>query len=912
MVAKRVDVFFIATFIFIIYSQLLVKKPCFIQPDGISITLFTTDVYADIKESFTYGSLFVYRTKNSSFKFSRKSTLFLLLLVCGDIETCPGPEPVNLKNFIKKKGISLFHHNIRGLQTNFTQFEILLQTHNNIDVMSLSETHITESAYNDIDSLYKIDGYEFVKRNRVSGKGGGVAMYIKSNIHFKRRYDLENNDLESIWVEIFIKHSKSLLVSSYYRPPEGSDYLLTNFNDIFDSDINNVSMLNKEVIIMGDFNVNYLEHNKNKDFKSIFTLYGFKQLIKKATRITQTSQTLIDIIVSNQPSYISETAVFATSISDHDMVGCIRKINTARFFPRTITCRNYKSYLPDNLIKDLQNVDWKPLYNIRNVNEALTFFNKILVSLADKHAPPIKKKVRGKPCPWMNENLKHKMNKRDQLLRRARKTNNTEDWESYKQLRNKCTIQMRNEKSKYQRNLIQESSLNPKNFWRTVKSIIPMKAKAISVDTLNEKESNKKSTANQFCSYFSNIANLMKTKAIPLTDFVWRKSYFIFPRTIKKFRFQYISKIFVEKELKRLKKNKASGLDQLPPTILRDAATEISTPITFILNLSITTNTVPKIWKIARILPIHKSGDITLPENYRPISILPVLSKLLERSVHTQLLDFLEKNFLLNDWQFGYRQKRSTKTAATLLTDNIRREVDSGRLGGAVFIDLSKAFDTISHSVLLNKLQSYGIDGNELEWLTDYLFERKQIVDIQNAYSDEKPLLTGVPQGSILGPLLFIIFLNDLAETLNHSKIIKYADDTVVYFSEKNVEIIQEKLNEDLENISRYFSKNELIINLKKGKTESMLFGTAKRLSNQELELLYKGMKINFVRFYKYLGSIIDNTLTFERNFYSSYKKASGRLRFLANLRPCLTGNFFRDAVVKICFILKINDFIKC
>ena len=392
----------------------------------------------------------------------------------------------------------------------------------------------------------------------------------------------------------------------------------------------------------------------------------------------------------------------------------------------------------------------------------------------------------------------------------------------------------------------------------------------------------------------------MVQKAMPLVDFVWRKPKQFFLRTTRTFKLKYIPKIFVEKELKKLKKHKATGLDQLPPTILRDAACEISSPLTYIINLSISTGKVPNTWKIAKIIPIHKSGDTTLPENFRPISILPVLSKLLERSVHSQLLKYLEENYLLNDSQFGYRSKRSTKTAGTILTDNIRREVDSGHLVGAVFIDLSKAFDTISHSVLLNKLQAYGICGNEFNWFTDYLFDRKQLVEFQGTLSDERSMSTGVPQGSILGPLLFILFINDLHEVLRHSKIIMYADDTVIYVSANELENIQKHLNEDLEYIFSYFHTNELIINLKKGKTESMLFGTSKRLNNQELKVTFNGFTIIFVELYKYLGNVIDNTLSFEKNFEKSYKKASGRLRLLEKLRQSLTVEAAKNIYVSM------------
>ena len=396
--------------------------------------------------------------------------------------------------------------------------------------------------------------------------------------------------------------------------------------------------------------------------------------------------------------------------------------------------------------------------------------------------------------------------------------------------------------------------------------------------------------ANIFCRYFCDVVKSLKTKAIPFTDFAWRKLRHVPTRTKKVFRLTYVSRIFVEKELKILKRKKATGLDNLPSSLLKDCAISLSKPLSFIINLSITTGKVPNVWKMAKIVPIHKSGATGKPENYRPISVLPILSKILEKAVHCQLMQFLEENHLLSDSQFGYRPKRSTKMAATLFTDHIRRELDQGKLVGAIFIDLTKAFDTISHSVLINKLSSYGIHGQELNWFTDYLFQRKQQVDLESVHSDEAPIFNGVPQGSILGPLLFILFLNDLPEQLKHSRIIKYADDTVIYLSDKDVVIIENELIEDLSRISTYFNENELIINLKKGKKEAMLFGTTKRLSGvtKQFTVTYQDKIVNYVEKYKYLGNIIDKNLTLQSNFKASYKKASGRLMLLSKLRSYL------------------------
>jgi hypothetical protein len=217
--------------------------------------------------------------------------------------------------------------------------------------------------------------------------------------------------------------------------------------------------------------------------------------------------------------------------------------------------------------------------------------------------------------------------------------------------------------------------------------------------------------------------------------------------------------------------------------------------------------------------------------------------------------------------------------------------VDKGNLVRAVFIDLSKAFDTLSNGVLLEKLQAYGIKGNELLWFTDYLFCRHQFVCIGVNLSPYEPAFSRVPQGSILGPLLFTVFYNDLADHLVNSRVIKYADDTVVYFSGKDVEAIEGALSQDLEEITRFFYQNELVINLKKGKTEIMLFGTGKRLSLQphNVEVKYRGHSINFTMSYKYLGYTLDSCLALSENFNIAYKKASNCVRLLSKLRVYVT-----------------------
>ena len=296
---------------------------------------------------------------------------------------------------------------------------------------------------------------------------------------------------------------------------------------------------------------------------------------------------------------------------------------------------------------------------------------------------------------------------------------------------------------------------DPKGFWRTIKSILQFKSKTTS--QRNSSTTDSKAKANNFCKYFSSAAAAIKSHAIKLKNFVWSQPKNASLRTTNTFRFSYVSMTFVMKELKKIKRNKSTGPDELPPSFLRDCASVIARPLHHLINLSISTGVIPREWKVAKVTPIFKSGKIDVPSNYRPISVLPVLSKILEKAVHHQLIEYLENNLLLMNTQFGYRKQRSTEIASTLFIDDVRKAVDKGKLVGALYIDLSKAFDTIGHAILLEKIKSYGISGVELDWFSNYLFQRYQSVCVDGEKSELEAVKCGVPQGSILGPLLFLL-----------------------------------------------------------------------------------------------------------------------------------------------------------
>ena len=278
------------------------------------------------------------------------------------------------------------HQNICGLEANFDHLQGFIELHKEIDIISLSETHLRTD--NDCKRL-KLEGYKFLGNCRKNGAGGGVCIYIKENIVFKKRSDFNKSSLENLWIEISIKNAKPIIFGCCYRPPETSNYLPKEYDVFFNESVKDIINEKKEVIVMGDFNVDYHRKNCNKNFKDIMKVNCFKQMITSSTRITEDTSTLIDLLFVNKPSNFPTANVIATSLSDHEIIFCSRKINTHKHPNRTIKCRNYRVYDHHQLQNDANNIDWSPIYGMYDVNRAVDFLQSNLKSLFDKHAPLI-------------------------------------------------------------------------------------------------------------------------------------------------------------------------------------------------------------------------------------------------------------------------------------------------------------------------------------------------------------------------------------------------------------------------------------------------------------------------------------------------------------------------------------------
>lgn len=295
------------------------------------------------------------------------------------------------------------------------------------------------------------------------------------------------------------------------------------------------------------------------------------------------------------------------------------------------------------------------------------------------------------------------------------------------------------------------------------------------------------------------------------------------------------------------------------------------------LNKSLSSPVFPAIWKKGKVVPIFKSGDRTCASNFRPITILPVLSKILEKAVCRQLFTFLKVNNLLAPEQFGFRPNLSTEVALAHLTENILNNMDNGFITGAVFLELSKTFDTVDHQILLKKLHCLGLNKNSMDWFKSYLSDREQVTSIGNCFSSPRPVTVGVPQGSILGPLLFIIYVNDLPQCLEYCKIILYADDTLIYYSAKSTQDVQTFLKEDLESASLWLQSYLLTLNC--SKTRFLLFGSKRRLkSSRTIAIPINDSPLEEASSFKYLGVTLSEDLSWGDHVKNIISKTNQRL----------------------------------
>ena len=489
---------------------------------------------------------------------------------------------------------------------------------------------------------------------------------------------------------------------------------------------------------------------------------------------------------------------------------------------------------------------------------------------------------------WFSGDILKLIRKRDKALIKFKKSKSNDDYLEYKNLRNQTQRQINKTKRDFVKNQIEENQSYPKKLWKNLKDLgLPSKSKSGSA-TIGLRDDNSdeiifedKFVANKFNHFFCNIAAKLVDK-LPKTDFDEDKiqAYYKEKGVSKdSFKFTVVTETEVLKLLSSLNVTKSTGCDNISARFLKDAAKEIVCPLTYVINLSLRSSDVPADFKTARVVPLYKKGDCNSEGNYRPVSILPVVSKIFERIVYNQFYSYLCHNNLIYEYQSGFRSCFSTDTALTYLSDKIRFNMDQGLYTGVILLDLQKAFDTVDHVILLKKLKAIGACDSAVNWFNSYLSDRKQFVDVKGCLSTASDVTCGVPQGSILGPLLFTIYVNDMASSIS-CDLCLYADDSLLLVSGKDVKSIELSLCNEMNSISNWLDSNKLSLHL--GKTESILFASKKKIKKcSKLVIKCKDVEIESKQNVKYLGATIDQDMSGSTMGNTVIKKVNSGLKFL-------------------------------
>ena len=477
--------------------------------------------------------------------------------------------------------------------------------------------------------------------------------------------------------------------------------------------------------------------------------------------------------------------------------------------------------------------------------------------------------------------------------------NKTEITESeYKNYKNLFEKLRKKGKQSYYSSLIEKYKNNSKKTWEIMKEITgKRKIKLNNLPKMLKKKEgfiyDEEQIANEFNIFFTNIGPNLASK-IPTVD----KSFEGYlTKNEKLIDNTELSFNEFENAFKSLQRNKACGIDNINGNIIIDAYDEIKQPLFQIFKKSINEGVFPDSLKIAKVSPIFKSGDNSLLGNYRPISVLPVFSKILERIMYNRLYTFFNDNNLFFVKQFGFQKNTSTEHAILQLINDISKAFAKKEFTLGVFIDLSKAFDTVNHDILLKKLDFYGIRGNTQKWLRSYLGNRKQYISFnKHGFTDLCNIICGVPQGSILGPLLFLIYVNDLYKASSELSAVMFADDTNLFLSDKSIDSLFTKMNSELLKVSTWFKANKLSLNISKTKFSIFHPSSKRRFIPTELPIL----KIDDVHITrdpvtKFLGVLIDENLSWKAQIANVASKISKSIGILYKATPFLNKTLLKQ-----------------
>ena len=792
---------------------------------------------------------------------------------------------------INNEDLSLCSFNINSVVKNLDEFIHTYMYELKFSIISLVETKLTP----DICHLFNIDGYQMYT-NCFKRNSGGVSMYVSQEYsnHFER-VDLRktSNHIECLFVEIPIeRQSKNILVGVIYHRPNSSEVeFLRDLSDI----LLTISRENKVIYLTGDFNLNLLKYDCNvtvRNFVDLLHGYNLLSLVNKPTRVTDTTVSIIDHIWSSSYQSLTKSFILYSSITDHFPICSCFKINKnneennkTNFIE--VKYRKYSEAKIDDFKKDICEVDWGLVLDCSDSDLAFNNFFQTFNSIFNFYFPLESKKVKKKYISnkFLNDEIKNLIKEKNKMQRKFSKKPLTYG-EEYRKLRNKINKLVRKAKNNYYRNKLNDAVGDSMGTWSVINEILhrPKINKTSSKFNVNGNViSNDKDVANHFNNHFISTGEML---AEGVSGGEVSYDYFLNEYNESNFNFVPTNQQEII-EITNSLSNTSPGLDDIPVKLIKAVINYIALPLCHIFNTSLGSGIFPNDLKIAKIIPVFKKGDKSDLKNYRPISILSSFSKILEKIVYVRILQHLEHFNIIHESQYGFRCGRSTCDAILQLTDHVLKEFDRKSFTVAVFLDLKKAFETVNHAILLQKLYSIGMSELVVGWFQSYLTGRKQSVKFNDCYSDFKVLNYSVPQGSNLGPLLFLIYINDIVNSLSVLKPILFADDSCFYHSGDNLKHLIDVINIDLLTIHNWIVANKLTLNI--DKSHYIVFNRRKKVPPDINKLFIDKKELNKVNYTVFLGVTLCDNLSWYKHINILTNKINKLKGIIYLTRECLT-----------------------
>ena len=780
----------------------------------------------------------------------------------------------------------LCHANVRSLTAHYEEVTALIETHKP-ELVCLSETWLTDSV---LDSYLVFNGYKLHRQDRTvprksntTVRGGGVA--ILSSVGLKtERLNIKSTDpaTDSLWLMVTYRGS-SAMVGVLYRPPGST---VSRFIDSLRDQLLDALASGKPVFLLGDVNIDVSRPSSSgvAAYTALLNELNLHQLVDRPTHL-QPTPTILDHVVTNQPDTRASVAVLSEAIGDHQPVTCSAALPKVRRKPEYRETRRWDRADWSAICLDFLLADWEPVFGAIDVDTKLDEFMLVWDAVIDRHCPKVRTRSAPLGCPWLRENpdLQALMAERDAAHTDWQQYRTEEDHTNYRRLHN----QVKSGLARARRDFLcdQLAHQDHRGFWQRLKQFA-VRSSAVGNEDASVLGQERADTFNEyFSSVGARVASELRADVDDESEMEQRA-----PRPVtvcsSAFTLKPVTLPELSVAIRGMSGSKAVGLDGVPINAVRKCFPVVGPVLLNLINCTIRTGVFPSKWKVALVVPLHKSGDVGIAKNYRPISLLSVLSKITERVVCNQLTGYLSENKILSDAQFAYRRGHSVEDALIDALDWVTKRIDSGHIVSITALDLSKAFDSVNHSVLLSKMGWYGIAS---DWFASYLTDRRQMV---RGGTSVLPVTCGVPQGSIVGPILFCLTVNEIQNFLPHGRLISYADDTQLFDSSPkdsaSMTSLRNRLKESLMSIEMWLRVNSLKMN--PSKTEFSLLGTRQAVKeNSDFHFEVSDNKITPSKTIKVLGVMIDQCLTWESHVSLVVRRCTGILVSLYRFRRHFT-----------------------